>query len=548
MDLPSGLDAAREAYGRQAWTDAYTSFAAVDREHTLDPDDLVLMATAAYLTGRDAESAEGLERAHLAYVRAGEAARAVRCAFWVALPLLLRGEMARGGGWLARGQRLIDEGGLDCVEQGFLLIPIGIRSIGEGDAATAYDLFDRAAKIGERFGDPDLLALGRQCLARAMIGLGQIAAGLALLDEVMVGVTAGEVSPIPAGVIYCSVIEACREVFDLRRAQEWTAALGDWCASQPDLVPYRGQCLVHRSQVMQQRGAWPDAMEEVLLAAERLSSPPGQPALGMALYQQAELHRLRGEFSAAEEGYQRAAERGHPVQPGLATLRLAQGRVDAAAAAIRQAAQEAHDRLARATVLAAFVEIVLAAGDVDAARAAADELTQIADDVDAPLLRAVAAHARGSVLLAGGDAAAALDALRGACAAWAALDAPYDDARTRVLVGLARQQLGDDDTARLELATARRVFRQLGAAPDLAHLDALNRRPTDGARVEAGPLSRRELEVLRLVAAGKTNHAIAAELFLSEKTVARHMSNIFTKLGVSSRSAATAYAYEHRLV
>jgi DNA-binding CsgD family transcriptional regulator len=296
---------------------------------------------------------------------------------------------------------------------------------------------------------------------------------------------------------------------------------------------------------MQLRGAWPDAMDEVQRACERLSTPSRQPALGMAIYQQGELHRLRGEFAKAEEAYRQASQWGHSPQPGLAQLRLAQGRVDAAAAAIRRTADEAQDRLSRARVLAAYVEIVLAAGDVDASRAAADELSQIAADLGAPLLQAVAAHALGAVRLAEGDARAALDALRDACQAWRRLEAPYEGARSRILVGLARQQLGDDDTATMELEAARHAFQQLGAAPDLTRVDALIRKRRVG---DVSGLSPREVEVLRLVASGKTNQAIAAALFLSEKTVARHVSNIFTKLGLSSRSAATAYAYEHGLV
>jgi DNA-binding CsgD family transcriptional regulator len=546
VDVLVELEGGRASFERQAWGEAYSRLSAVDRDSPLDPDDLSLLSMAAYLTGRDAESAAVLERAHLGYLRGGETTQAVRCAVWLATLLLLRGDTARGSGWNARAQRLIDEEQLDCVEQGFLRMPIGFRSILEGDFAAAYAAFHQAVEIAERFGDVDLLAMSRQALGRAMIGLGDIANGLALLDEVMVSVAAGEVSPIASGMVYCSVIEACHEVFDLRRAHEWTAALSDWCAAQPDLVPFRGLCLVHRAQVLQVHGRWPDAMDEVRQARERLSNPSDHPALGPALYELAELHRLRGEFAPAEEAYRQASQWGQSPQPGLAQLRLAQGRVDIADAAIRQAAAEAGDRLSRARVLAAFVEIVLAAGDVDGASAAAGELAQLAADIDAPLLRAIAAHARGAVLLAGGDAAAALIVLREACATWGALEAPYDNARSRVLLGLARQQLGDEDTAQVELAAARQVFQQLGAGPDVARLDGLtHRRPR---RAAAGGLSPREVEVLCLVATGKTNHGIAAELFLSEKTVARHVSNIFAKLGVSSRSAATAYAYEHDLI
>jgi len=534
----------RECFGRRAWADAFAELSAADREAPLEPDDLKRLATAAYLVGRDDDSVAVWERAHNELLGARDVLGAARCAGWLVFVLLNGGEFARAGGWLARARRLLDDGQRDCAEQGHLLVPAAFQRAVAGDWPSAYAIAGQAAEIGDRFGDIDLVTLARNIQGRALIGQGRTVEGMSLLDEMMVAVMADEVSEIVAGSVYCSVIEACQEVFDLRRAQQWTAALTHWCDSQPDLVPFSGHCLVHRAEIMQLHGAWADALDAAHGACERLLRR-AQPAVGAAFYQQAELHRLRGEFAQAEEAYRQASRWGREPQPGLARLRLVQGQVDAAAAAIRRVADGAEERVARSRLLPALVEIMFAAGDVQAARAAADELSEMADDLDAPLLRALATHAQGTVLLLEGDARAALGPLRHAWTAWQELVVPYEAARARVLIGLACRQLGDEDGAEMELDAARWAFEQLGAVPDLARAQALSRKV---AAKPAGGLTARELDVLRLVATGKTNRSIAAELFLSEKTVARHVSNIFTKLGVSTRAAATAYAYRHELV
>jgi DNA-binding CsgD family transcriptional regulator len=345
-----------------------------------------------------------------------------------------------------------------------------------------------------------------------------------------------------AGIAYCQVIALCQAVFDLRRAREWTEALGRWCDTQPDLAPFRGNCLVHRCEIFQLQGAWADARDSARRACEWLAGPPAWDTLGSAHYQLADIQRLQGELAEAEESYRRASLAGRDPEPGMSLLRLAQGRVDLAVPAIRRALDEAEDPIARSRLLPACVEVLLEADDVEAAAAAAAELAGISEELEAPYLNALAAEAAGAVLLARGDARAALTTLRAAQRSWRELDAPHRAARVRVLIGVACRELGDRAGAELEFEAGRGALEELGAVPDLERLARLA-----GSSRPDGPLSRRETEVLKLVAAGKTNRAIATELFISEKTVARHVSNIFTKLGLSSRAEATAYAYRHGL-
>ncbi|MGY1723325.1 LuxR C-terminal-related transcriptional regulator [Blastococcus sp. SYSU DS0533] len=546
------LHLGRAAVDRRAWDEACTHLAAADDQGAIhDADDLLRLGLSAHLTRRDEVADRAWERAYQAFAESGDVLAAARCAFWLGLVLLLaRGEDARGGGWIARAQRVLDEGAPpECAERGYLLLPAGLRALDCGDPAGAHRAFAQATTTGRRFGDADLATLGCLGQGQALIRSGAAARGLTHLDEAMVAVQAGQVSPVAAGIVYCAVVLACQEVLDLHRAQQWTAALTRWCDAQPGLVPFRGQCLVHRAELAQWRGDWGEAVAEAERACRRLSDPPDLAA-GTAYYRLAELHRVRGEQAAAEAAFQQVVHLGHDPQPGLALLRLDQGRTQAAVAAIRCAldrpplgdpdvVHEARAPRSRAELLAAAVEILLAAGDTGAAGSACLELDGIARAVGTSAMRATAARARGSVSLAEGRCAVAMGDLADALARWSVLAAPYEAARTRVLVGHALRGLGDEDTAAMEVTTARRVFETVGARPDLERL---------GAPPPAAGLTPRELDVIRLVAEGCTNREIAARLVISDKTVARHLHNVFTKLALPNRSAATAYAYEHHLV
>jgi len=551
--VSSDLDRGRAHFRDRAWDDAYQTLARADAAELLAIDDLERFAWAAALTGRDAEFVRLLERSYQTHLGCGRETAAARSAFWICFRLFALGEAGRAGGWLARSQRLAE--GRDCVERGYLLLPVVHRHLAEADHAAAIAVAIEAVAIGDRFGDADLSAFARGLQGRALLRQGQIDAGLALLDEAMVAATSGEISsPLIVGLIYCTAIAGCQRVFALGRAREWTSALAAWCDGQPQLVTFTGTCLVHRAEILQLGGAWRDAIEETHRASQRAPLARDLSGEAEAAYQRGELHRLQGALIQAEEAYQRAGKLGREPQPGLALLRLAQGRRADAAGALRRVLGATPDDLGQARLLPAQVEIQLALGARDEARAACAALEAIAarfaaasgsSGESAAILGALAAEARGSLHLAEGEPQAALRSLRRAFQVWQEMTAPYLAARLRVRVAEACRALGDHDGCRLELGFAREVFLSLGAAPDVARADALAQAKAAG--VPAG-LTPRELEVLRLLASGRTNKAIAKQLFLSEKTIDRHVSNIFTKINVASRAAATAFAFQHQLV
>jgi ATP/maltotriose-dependent transcriptional regulator MalT len=529
---------AREAYERRDWADALDRLRGMG---SLGADDTFALATSAYLMGDIDEAIRALQGGYHDMINKGDTRGALRLASWLALILNARGEMAVGGGWVARAQRLLESEPENIVERGYLLIHEFYQHLGHGDLPRAEETAAQAVQTGRRFSDHDLVAQGLNCQGRTMIYSGRVLGGLSLLDEAMIGVSAGEVSPIIAGMVYCSMIEACQELSDFARAASWTSALTRWCNTQPGLVPFTGQCSLHRGQIMRIRGAYDEALAEFAQAQRRYRLEGTTAPAALALTEQGDVLRIRGQLDEAEASYREAAELGYEPQPGLALSWLARGRTAAAVSAIGRVITEAVGPVRRSRLLPAGVEIMLAAGLVEDAGRYADELSEIASAFGNPAVRAMAAYAAATVALASGNVGDALGRARESARLWSDIGSPYESARARVLIARALRELGDQDSAAAELGVARRVFAEVGAAPAAEDVDRLL------GRARPGGLTEREVEVLRLVAEGRSNHDIARALVLSQKTVERHLSNIFTKLDVPSRTAAAAYAHEHGL-
>ena len=458
MGVVEQLIQAREEYDRREWLAAYDALSDAAPDELM-PDDFVRLATAAYLLGRRNDCVQALQRAYQLNIDGGDVLAAVRCAFWLALVLLTSGETAIGGGWVARSQRLLADVDGDVVERGYVLIHVMYRHIFAGEFDSAYPLAEQITDYGHRYRDPDLIAMGLSSQGRLLLYGGRVPDGLALLDEAMVGVAAGEVSTILAGNIYCSMIEGCQEIADFDRAARWTAALTAWCAEQPGLVPFTGQCAVHRGQIMRAQGAFDEALTEFDLSVQRYLAAQTPAAAGLAMAERGDVLRIRGDLSGAHAAYEQAITFGHEPQPGLALLWLAQGRTEAAVAAIRRLLGEYGDPVHRSQLLPAAVEVLLAARQHDEAAARAAELTPIAGSFGCASVQARADHAAALVALEAGDAADAMPLLRRAGAVWERLGARYEAARSRMLLGRALRALGDDDSAVTELTAAQRLRR-----------------------------------------------------------------------------------------
>jgi DNA-binding CsgD family transcriptional regulator len=534
------MDQGRSAFEQHRWTEACQTLREADERGGLPAADIERLATAEILTGNTAEGLNSLTRAHEEYLVVGDVVGAARCAAWMVIHLANTGETARAGGWLARGERLLNELAEPDAVQGFMLVPVALNKLYGGEAEAALQIFSQVADLGREFQDKDLSGLGLLGSGQAALALGRAEEGLRMFDEVMVAVTAGELSAIPSGIIYCAVIGTCQTAFDLQRALQWTAELDRWCRARPDTMAFSGQCQAHRAELFRLHGAWAEALEAAAVAQER--STKGDPwALYGGYYEQGEVQRLFGNLEAAEESYRQASRSGYEPQPGLALLSLARGDAQEAQAMIRRSATLA-DVATYRHLLPALVDIELAVPDLQAARQGAEDLLTFARECPRPMVRAVAGRADGAVRLDEGDPAGASRSLRQAWQLWLELGVPYEAARCRVLIGRACRDLGDEASARMEFEAAHAEFLELRAAPAATWAASLIRKADAG---DPGPLTPREAEVLRLVASGSGNRAIAADLYLSEKTVARHLSNIFLKLGLSSRAAATRYAFEH---
>ena len=474
--VEDSLAAGREAARRHAWRDAYELLGSAEGHAELTAEDLENLAEAAWWTGRLDEAITLRERAYTACVQTGNTRGAAMLAVALSMDYMNRAAMSVSGGWLARAERLL-QNEEETVEHGHLALARGVTAYTTGELDTATREFGRAYELGARFGDRNLDAMALVFKGTVLVSMGEVTEGLALLDEATTSAVCGELQPFATGLIYCVTIHSCQALGDCGRAAEWTDAANRWC-DRLDVTGFPGACRIHRAEILRLRGDWPKAEEQAVQACEELQDYNRWVTAG-GFYEIGEIRRRRGDFAAAEEAYRKASQLGHSPQPGLALLRLAQGKVDAAATAIkRELAAEPLDPLGRARRLPAQVEIALAAGELGRAREAVEELERIADEYRVgerrtPALAGAVQLAWGQIRLAEHDWEGAAAALRAARDTWDKIGAPYETAQARMLLGLAYRGEGDEDGAREELTAARATFERLGAVLDHQRAAAL---------------------------------------------------------------------------
>lgn len=533
------MTAVREALARCDWAAAFEAASGVVPDSAAgEAERADMLAEAAWWLGRLDDCIEARERAYQIFEELGERRRAGQCAVWLYEHHGMRGHPAIAGGWLRRARRALDAD-TDCVEHGALLLREAETAHGGGELDRALAIATDAKALGRALRSPNVEAEALQTAGRILIDRGQITEGMGHLDEAMLFAVEGRLGPYSTGKVYCSLISACEEVGDLDRAAEWTEATMQWAQQHPFAI-FPGICRIHRAVVLKRRGSLAEAEREAAQACDELiTSHVANSAAAFA--EVGDIRRRIGDLERAEEAFDRAEQLcGRPCGE-LALLRLAQGRVDAAVSTITGCLHGTTNRLARSELLPLSVQVAIAAGDLAAAGEALAELDQIAAAFGTPMLRATALSARGRLELARRqeDACPTLEA---ALERWLALDVPYEVATARTLLGQAQRDRGDEAAAAESFAAAARRFDEIGASLDARLVSSDTRRA-----LPAG-LTDREVEVLRLIASGMTNNAIAAELHLSVKTVSRHLSNIFTKIGVNSRASATAFAFEQELL
>jgi ATP/maltotriose-dependent transcriptional regulator MalT len=539
MPAATSLADARDAYARHDW-EACRALAEVHA--AADPQEeaerLVLLAEAWWWLGRLEECIRARQSAFEAYEVLGDSRNAGVAAVWLYEHHCLRVRPSVGTAWLQRARRLLD-GDDECAEYCVLILRELELAHGRGDYEKALAIGDQALALGRALGSSDLEAEAQQAIGRVLIDTGDTAGGLASIDEAMLSAVEGRLGPYSTGKVYCSLIGACEEVGDLRRAAEWTEMTAQWAEQHPFAI-FPGICRVHRATLLGLRGDLVDAETEAQRGVDELLEGH-LPTVAAGFAEVGDIRRRLGDLDGAEQAFARAEElRGQPCY-GTALLRLSQGRVDEASRIISGCvADRSASRISRARVLPAAAQIAIAAGDLLMAEECVEELEQIADAFDIGLFRASAQLCRGRLLLAEGEPRAAAAVLNQALVRWQELGVPYEVATTRTVLAQAQRDAGDEDGARASFAAARTQFDAIGARLAAAGIDDAQQ-----TAHRPGGLTDREIEVLGLVALGWSNKEIAAELSLSTKTVSRHLSNIFTKIDVSTRSAATAYAFRH---